>query len=200
METLLKNDYTAHYGLPVSEIHSISNQTDAPYFEIEDVNRETEVYTFANNGTAVYNNPNRRLFCIINYDKFVTSLDKNFQRGKKRCDLIVHAQNEPTYFLLNELKDANPTKGRKKATTQLEESLKDIMAVPTIKKFVNNYNIRQCCFFNKRVIAPAMISATNAFNRINTITQTGLQLSNQRIENKGFTLFEYSGGKKYVII
>ena len=198
METLLRNDFTVHYGLPISLITNIRKQTDAAYFEIEDdTNRETQLFTSVNNGTALYNNPNRKLFSIINYDKFITSFNANFQKGRKRCDLIVYTMNDTSHFLLNELKDANPKTGRRKAKSQLVSSLVDIMNVPQIDNFVNKFRIRLCCFFNKRITAPTSISATNAFNLINTITQTGFQLSNPTIESFGFTLYEYSGGKKF---
>jgi hypothetical protein len=73
------------------------------------------------------------------------------------------------------------------------------MVVPSIAAFINNYAIRRCCFFNKRAIAPATITATASFNLINTIAQNGLQMSNPDIEILGFELFEYSGGRSFVL-
>jgi len=196
MEALLRNDFTAHYGLPYCAVADISQTTNARNFEIEDdENRETIILFQPYHGTAVYRNVLSKQMLIINYDKFVTALDVNFQNRRKRCDLIVCSQNTNDYFLLNELKDASPRSGRKKAKKQLVESLKDLMNVDTIATFANNFTIRRCCFFNKRVVSPPIINAGNAFNRISTVVPQGLQLENPIIESYGFELYEYTGGQ-----
>jgi hypothetical protein len=200
METLLKQNFTAHYNLPISTINNISKQTSAQYFEIEDdSNRETQIYNSQNNGTAIYRNPSQKVVYVINYDKFITSLDTNFQRGRKRCDLIVYTQNTRDYFLLNELKDANPAKGRKKAKSQLVASLKDLMSVSSIKQFADYFNEKRCCIFNKRINAPQSITAVKAFGRVNIISSSGLKMANSDIESYGFSLYEYSGGQIFTL-
>lgn len=200
MEARLRNDFTSYYGLAVSVTPNISLATNAKYFEIEDdAHGETQLHFVAGNGMAIYRNPNSYNISIINYDKFVTGLPQAFQQGKKRCDLVVHSDNNE-YFLLNELKDRNP-KGsfRSKATTQLLVSLTLIMAVPTISAFANGHGVRQCCCFNKQSIAPAIISATTAFNRVSTISTNGFKMSNPSIESFGFELYEYSGTQSYTM-
>jgi len=108
METLLRNDFTVHYGLPISTTANISISTTAQYFEIEDdENKETQLHFVAGSGMAAYRNKNSFTVTIINYDKFITGLPQAFQQGKERCDLIVHTTNL-SYFLLNELKDRKP--------------------------------------------------------------------------------------------
>jgi hypothetical protein len=200
METLLKQDFTTHYSLPISSINNISKQTNAKYFEIEDdPNRETQIYNSPNNGTAIYRNPDQKVVNVINYDKFITSLDANFQKGRKRCDLIVYTKNSLDYFLLNELKDANPNKGRKKAKSQLVASLIDLMSVSSIKHFADSFNEKRCCFFNKRIIAPQPITAVTAFGRVNNVSLSGLIMANSDIESYGFSLYEYSGGQIFTL-
>ena len=71
MEILLKNDFTAHYGLPISTISNISQQTNAPYFEIEDdAEREIIIHLTAGQGMASYKNIREYNVTIINYDNF----------------------------------------------------------------------------------------------------------------------------------
>lgn len=197
MKTLLDNDFTAHYGLPVSTITNISLTTNDPYFEIEDdAQKETQLHTTVGSGMAAYSNTPRYAVEIINYDKFITNLPHAFQKGRKRCDLIVYTQTLPQYFLLNELKDRKPKgKVRTKAINQLIDSLTHLMAVSSIVTFIDNYHTKRCCFFNKQAVSPPIIKATSAFNRLNTITTNGLKMSNVTIEAFGFELYEYVGGQ-----
>ena len=196
MESLLRNDFTAHYGLPVATVTDLSLNTNAPYFEIEDdSHRETQLHFMVGSGMANYQNANSYDVRIINYDKFLTSMPRNFQHGKDRCDLIVYTTNQ-RYFLLNELKDRVPRrKVRRKAKDQLRDSLALILAVPTISAFANSHFNRHCCFFNKQSVAPLNITAPKAFNRLSTITNDGLKMSDIVIESLGFEFWEYSGNQ-----
>jgi hypothetical protein len=198
METLLRNDFTAHYGLPISVTADIRISTTAPYFEIEDdEQKETQLHFIAGSGMAAYRNTNRYTATIINYDKFITGLPHAFQKGKERCDLIVHTSNQQ-YFLLNELKDRKPkNKVRTKSISQLLSSLKLIMNVRTISTFANTHTFRHCCFFNKQSMSPPTITATTAFNRLGTLITVGLKMSNPDIEAFGFEFWEYSGNQAY---
>ena len=201
METLLKNDFTAHYGLPISEATNITISTSASYFEIEDdENKETQLHLTVGNGMAAYRNPNGYAVSIINYDKFITGLPRAFQQGKERCDLIIYTTNQ-RHFLLNELKDRKPkSKVRTKSIAQLLSSLTLIMNVPSIATFANTHTFRRCCFFNKQSMSPPTITATIAFNRLGTLVSGGLKMSNPDIESLGFEFWEYSGSQVYTII
>jgi hypothetical protein len=207
MELLLKNDFTAYYGLLVSCIENISTTTVASYFELKD--DQKLIYTNSNEGIAKYANKNKIELTVVNYEKFFNSLLDSFKHGREKCDLIIHDKNQQ-YFILNELTDTIPeyvmpfvnTKGqqpgkRKKAISQLLLSLTIIMEVPAIKAFVNKHSIRQCCFFNKQSIAPPAISAIVAFNRLNKIITNGLNMQDKAIESFSFELWEYSGNQVY---
>lgn len=200
METLLRNAYTTHYGISQPTVTNLSQVVTSTNFEIEDdENRETQIQYPPNKGTAVYRNRNSKEITIINYDKFITALDYSFQKGRKRCDLIVYTNQATDYFLLNELKNASFKSARKKAKKQLEESLNDLMNVPSINTYANKFSVKRCCIFNKRVSSPPSISAGTAFNRLSSITTNGLKLSNLLIEGHGFELYEYTGGQIFDI-
>ena len=198
METLLKNDLTAHYGLPASTTANISISTTAQYFEIEDdEHREIQLHLTVGNGMAAYRNINSYTATIINYDKFITGLPHAFQQGKERCDLIVHTTNQQ-YFLLNELKDRKPkAKVRTKSISQLLASLTLIMNVRAITTFANTHRFRHCCFFNKQSMAPPNLTATIAFNRLGILATGGLRMLNPAIEAYGFEFWEFSGNQVY---
>jgi len=198
METLLRNDFTVHYKLPISTTANISISTKAQYFEIEDdEHKETQLHIIAGSGMAAYRNTNGYTTTIINYDRFITGLPHAFQQGKERCDLIVHTTNL-RYFLLNELKDRKPkNKVRTKSISQLLSSLTLIMNVPNIATFANAHTFRHCCFFNKQSVSPPTITATTAFNRLGTLVTGGLRMSNPDIEAFGFEFWEYSGNQVY---
>lgn len=195
MDNLLKNDFTVFNTLPVSTTN-IRNDISLTYFEIEDVNRVVDIRVIPGSGTAKYSNPNGENVVIIDYDGFLTSLPHAFQQGKKRCDLIVYTLND-SHFILNELKTGNPNSGTlTKATVQMFSSLKEIIRVPTIAAFINNFTTKKCCYSNKQPAIPSVtISATLAFNRVNSIVTNGLKLSHPQIEALGFELFEYTGNQ-----
>jgi hypothetical protein len=202
MEDLLRNDFTAHYNLPVATIANIFQQTEERYFEIlDDENREVQISTIPDSGQAIYDNShNKFLIGVINYDKFFTSLDHAFQRGRKRCDVIVYTINQNAYFLLNELKESN----QQRKSPQLKQSLKDLLDVPMIAAFVNSFRIKRCCFFNKKIqspppVAPPSIRAITAFNQIQTILVNGFQVSNPEIEALGFSYYKYYAEQRCIL-
>lgn len=198
MEYLLTTDFINHYGITASTKTNLSIQTDEPYFEIEDDNnRELQLHLVAGSGMAAFSNSPRFNTAILNYDKFMTGLANAFQTGKKRCDAIINTLNG-NYFLLAELKDRNPRSNfRADAIRQLQASLALIMAVPSIAAYAVGYPIRHCCIFNKQALAPPLLTATTAFNRLNTIAPAGLQTLDPAINTLGFELWEYVGGQAY---
>lgn len=205
MELLLKNDFTTFYGLPTLNNVEISKVTEEEYFELKDDIQL--VYTVHNQGIAKYSNENAKQVTVINYELFFNSLSAPYIQGKEKCDLIVFDNNND-FFLLNELTDTllkyvNPytnTKGsqqgkRYKAIAQLLSSLSFMISVPSIRVFINSYQFRYCCFFNKQPTAPAILNATTAFNRLGTLTNKGFKMSVPEIEQHGFEFWEYSGNQ-----
>ena len=207
METLLRNDFTTHYGLHLATIANISANTAAAYFELKDDN--TLIYFINGQGIAKYSNLNSKNISVINYETFFNSLSPIFIQNKEKCDLIVY-DNDQQYILLNELTNTLPKyidqyiniRGlqpgkRQKAMSQLLSTLTLIMNVPTIAVFANVHTFRHCCFFNKQSISPPTITATTAFNRLSTLVTGGLRMPNPAIEAFGFEFWEYSGNQVY---
>lgn len=194
MEDLLRNDYTAHYGLPTCIETNLAIQTSETYFEIEDTaTREIALHTINGDGMARFSNPNVLAITIVNYDKFVTSLPNDFQNGRKRCDIIVC--DDGRNLILGEIKDSSNIKQhRKKAKKQLYQSLTTLMAVPQFLALTNNKTVKRCCYFNKQTNSPAILTATVAFNRLSLIFQDGFQMSHPAIEGQNFEFWEYLGG------
>jgi hypothetical protein len=194
MEALLRNDFTAHYGLPVCMEPNLVIQTNETYFEIEDtLTREIVLHTIIGEGMARFSNPNTLAITIANYDKFVTSLPNHFQNGRIRCDIIVC--DDGRNLILGEIKDSpNIKQHRKKAKKQLYESLTTLMAVPQFLALTNNKTIKRCCYFNKQTRSPAILTATTAFNRLSLIFQEGFQMGHPEIEGQNFEFWEYLGG------
>lgn len=193
MDNLLKNDFTAFNGLPPC-VANIRKNTSLTYFEVEDINRMLQIQEITGSGTGKYRNSNAVSVVIIDYDGFLTSLPHSFQQGKERCDIIVYTLNN-SHFILNELKDRTPKpKVLTKATSQLLSTLIEIIRVPNIAIFINNFTVKKCCYSNKQPTTPSpTLSATLAFNRLNDLALNGLKLSHPQIEEMGFELYEYSG-------
>jgi hypothetical protein len=198
MEELLRTEFTKYYQLTKPTATDIAQTTSAPYFEVEDEKRELIIYTDKGKGTAKFENPERDEITIINHDKFVSST--NLEGG--RCDCIVYATNR-TCFLLGELKDRvidenKLRKGvRRKAKKQLISSLRRLISVPAIHTFIDAFQVKRCCYFNKKAEAPSSIRATTAFNRMNTLLKEGKQISSAEFEIVGFELWEYTGEQTF---
>lgn len=198
MDSLLKNDFTSFHQLPIS-ILSIRQDTNFPYFELEDVNTILTLLTTKDSGTAKYSNPNNLEITIIDYDTFLTSLSHRFTQGKSRCDAIVYTQNK-SYFLLNELKNRKIVNENafedvlSGAISQMLKTLKLIKTVPSINSFINSFTEKRCCYCNKQSNNPsAIIDAPNAFNRLNILVPDGIEMKHNEINALGFQLFQYIG-------
>jgi hypothetical protein len=195
MESLLKNDFINHHSLPSCTIN-IAQKVNYIYFEIDDVAKNLVIHTTPSNGMVKYKNPLAKEVTIIDYDGFLSNTPAEFNKGKERCDVIIHTTNEYSYFLLNELKNRIPkTNVLAKATSQMIATLNELHNIPAIVTFISKHITKKCCYCNTQSTAPATLTATNAFNRLTTISTNGLKLSNVAIENFGFELWEYSGNQ-----
>jgi hypothetical protein len=193
MEELLRNDFTTHYHLPFCAAISLIIETEEAYFEIEDTKKEIILHTERGRGMANFSNPSKMPLTIVNYDKFMTSLDNDFQRGKDRCDIIVNSKGNQ-YFILAELKDSPNIKNhRKKAKKQLLASLATLVEVEKIKEVITSKTVKKCCYFNKQSKSPQLIEAVKAFNRLATGFTDGFQMSQADIEAFNFEFWEYTG-------
>jgi hypothetical protein len=197
MEALLRNDFTTHYGLPICTEPNLVITTKESYFEIEDrASKDLVLHTKGGRGMARFSNPSLLAISVTNYDKFMTSLPSHFEKGKKRCDMVVTSQSQ---FILGELKDRDISKPKKKRSVrsgskeQLFVSLTTLLAVPQIAALANSKKIKKCCYFNKQSNAPALLSATSAFNRLSTLFQDGFKMSHSGIESHDFEFWEYVG-------
>jgi hypothetical protein len=200
MEFLLRNDFTAHYGLPTCTTPDLIIQTNELYFEIEDTaSQEIQLHIAKNQGMAKFSNPDGLGITIANYDKFLSNQDHTFQLGKKRCDILVTCDDGKGYFILGELKDRIIDKAKKQnqvkkgAKEQLRQTLKTIIVVPNILAYINTKSQKRCCYFNKQSTAPAPISAVSAFNRLANLFTQGFKMSNPDIEAMNFEYWEYTG-------
>jgi hypothetical protein len=198
MEALFRIDFTTHYGLPICTEPDLVITTKEPYFEIEDtITRNLVLHTNNGSGMARFSNPSLLTVSVVNYDKFMTSLPSHFEAGLKRCDVVLTSQSQ---FIVGELKDRDISKPKKKrsvrsgAKEQLLVSLTTLLAVPQIAALANSKNIKKCCYFNKQTNAPALLSATTAFNRLSTLFQDGFKMSYPEIERHNFEFWEYLGG------
>jgi len=200
MEGLLTNNLVAHYNLPAATITNWLIKTKEIYFEIEDTNTgEIALHTNRGLGMGKFSNLDALNVTIINYDKFITSIqDEPFKNGRKRCDILLDSNNN-RYFILGEIKDRNILKKHtrinvnKGAKEQLLSSLQTILAVPEIVTYSTQKAIKRCCYFNKQSTSPATLTATTAFNRLSNFYPDGYKMNKPDIEAFGFDFYEYTG-------
>ena len=196
MKDLLEKDFVSHYGLSANDYVNVVSTSEINF----DLKDDDTLIHLLGGGTARYSNPNNKEVNVINYELFFKSLPPSFQKNKQNCDLFVYTSDNQ-YFLLNELTNTNKKKGRKRkhAISQMFATLRIISAVSTIHSFINQYTIKQCCYFNKKYQSPQNINAISAFNRINSYSQNGYQMKSPDIESYGFELWEFSGNQTYVL-
>lgn len=152
------------------------------------------MHTTRGAGMAKFANKDTLKLTIINYDKFITSIQNEpFKNGRKRCDILVSC-NADRYFILGELKDRNPKgKVRSWAKKQLLSSIQTLKNVPEINTYIGSKAIKRSCYFNKKSMSPPSLTATTAFNRLSIVYPDGFQMSKPDIEALGFEFFEYTG-------
>ncbi len=198
MENFLRNDFTTHYHLDTCTASDFVVITDDPYFELEDTQGEIVLHSSVGMGMARFSNQSRLSISIANYDKFVTGLPNAFQRGKRRCDIIVC--DDTMFFILGEIKDSSNLKHhRKEAKKQLLASLLTLKAVPQILEEINRKTVKRCCYFNKQPNVPTPINAVTAFNRLPAFFAQGLQMSHAGIEEQNFEFWEYAGTQTFML-
>ena len=193
MKQLIDNFFFSHYGIPSIITSPFFKSISNVYFEIEDGSNKNLIFHLSKNlGVAKFENPNSLNCVIFNNDLFISSVDYNFQKGKKRCDFVLECPMASA-LIFCEIKDSPHTKRhRKKAKRQLLESLSLLIKEPEMKLFLESYSIKKCCYFNKKVTSPNSITATLAFNRINNVSSSGLEMPYPEIESFGFHYFECS--------
>lgn len=156
------------------------------------------VHTNRGVGMAKFSNKDTLNITIINYDKFITSIqDEPFKNRSKRCDILLVSSNN-RYLILGEIKDRNiqenkSGKVRSEAKKQLLSSLQTILAVPTISTYSRQKIVKRCCYFNKQSTAPAILNVTTAFNRLPNTYPDGFKMSSPNIESFDFDFYEYTG-------
>lgn len=206
MVDLLMTNLVDHYGLPVPMTTNWFIQTVETYFEIEDTNAgEIVLHTARGAGMGKFSNSDALDVTIINYDKFITSIQStSFKTGRQRCDILLNS-NDDKYFILGEIKDRaiinrNSQKNvRKGAKEQLLASIQTIIEVPEIITYINNKITKRCCYFNKQSASPAILSATTAFNRLPNFYPDGFKMSKPDIEAFGFEFYEYTGEQTLIL-
>jgi len=200
MEDLLMINLVAHYSLPTPATTNWFVQTAETYFEVEDTNAgEIVLHTTRGFGMGKFTNLDNLDVTVINYDKFITSIqDEQFKSGRQRCDILLNS-NDNRYFVLGEIKNRtiinkNSRKSvRKGAKEQLLASLQTILSVPEIVTYINPKIIKRCCYFNKQSASPVILSVITAFNRLPNFYPDGFKMSKPGIEALGFDFYEYTG-------
>jgi hypothetical protein len=223
MEKLLENDFINYYNrrreqpLRKDEINIIHYITDDIRFEIKDRTGKKDENDNDIYAVAKYSNPNKFKMNVINYEEFIKPLPPRVKNvsdiGQNVCDFIVYSANSQ-YFLLNELtnteskfvKEYENTKGKRegklaKAQRQLKHSLDSINNVPSINKYIKQFTIKQCCFFNSySVVIPDIINAEQAFNQLDEIeSDEPSKLFISELESLDFEFCVFSGGQSYLL-
>jgi hypothetical protein len=90
-----------------------------------------------------------------------------------------------------------------KAANQLLQTLNYLLGVISINKFIQPFQSKKCCFFNKQPYTPQqtvddkLINAVSAFNRMDTTS--GVHLKRPEIESLGFEFWSFSGAQRYLL-
>ena len=214
MRNLLEKDFVNFYNKnpenPIAEnsVNILYNSFNGNEFELIDAN---------GGGVAKYLNPSNYCVLAIEFENFVRNLPPRVRNSINSdvCDYIVYSDNIQ-HFLLNELTNTEPeyvfpyenTKGQQegketKAVNQMLKTLNYLLAVVSIKQFIQKFSLKKCCFFNKQHYNPnqtneeKLINAVPAFNR--TPMNYGVHLIRPEIESLGFEFWSFSGNQTYLL-
>lgn len=193
MINLLENNFRDYYKVSVGEIENWFLETNEAYFELDDLDSNIIFHKNKSNGTAKFSNPNKIDFQIIEYEKFINNIvEKDFLYERKRCDIILNSKDK-NYFVLGDLTDRKPKRKILSKKKQLLSTLKTLIEVPEIFKYINAKKIKKCCIFNKQSKAPELLTVTTAFNRLSNKFKEGLSSEFKEIEEYGFEFYQLEG-------
>jgi hypothetical protein len=201
MEKLLHETFKRYYKSESLQILDFVLSTNEGTFAVEDMEGEGVRFLQKNhatsNGTAYFKNCQNIKVSIFNFDKFMTALSNEIQRGKKRCDLLIYTALR-SHLLFAELKHQNDRRlARRMAKSQMKDTLELFFAFPKMKEGVESYSKRMCCFFYRRSPAPPELEATEkAFNHASELSNP-LRHDDEEFKNMGFEFWEYRGTEPF---
>jgi hypothetical protein len=192
------NEFIKYYGIPNSQLKDLLQKTSDLTFGLQDVNKVICISSFES-GEAKYRNSSNKEVQIFDYDRFISSLDNNFQQGKKRCDAVVFTQDKSD-FIFNELKSKqNFQRAFQKGAVQLKSTLDIVLAVPILNRYIKRFKSKKCCFCNFISSSPSQINATQAFGRLSGLLPSGAKLLHKGINKHGFEFWVFSGNQAIIL-
>ncbi|TBH71748.1 hypothetical protein [Aquirufa antheringensis] len=192
------DEFIKYYGIPNSQLHNLLQKTSDLTFGLKDENKVVCI-TSIELGEAKYRNSNNKVVKIFDYDRFISSLDANFQRGRKRCDAVVFTQDKSN-FIFNELKSKQSFKqATLKGAVQLKSTLDTVLAVPILNRYIKLFKSKKCCFCNSISISPSQLNASQAFGRLSDLLPNGAKLLHNGINKHGFEFWVFSGNQIIIL-
>lgn len=169
---------------------------------------------------------NQYQMSVLNYDTYIQKFEGTRIAGnKRRCDFILTDSNSDDIVILCEVtssignvenlsrpifkakKDGTkvimfPNGKYEKAELQLYQSLENIIAVPSIKTYIENKKRKVCLM--SYLIKPAEDKAVSAFNRnreteADEAGENGAQISLPQVEQYGFLYYRISHSYSFKI-
>ncbi len=222
MKNLLENELPAYYNVgrrcACDELITTKNCFDLTEDDAE------FVVEYKKGFASFSDNPYR--LSVVNYDTYIGRFEgTKVANDKRRCDFILTDLNSDDIVILCEVtssigsvenlskpifktkRDGTkvimfPNGKYEKAELQLYQSLENIIAVPSIKMYIENKKRKVCLM--SYLIKPAKDEAVKAFNRnreteAEEAGENGAQMSSPQIEQFGFLYYRISHSYSFKI-
>ncbi len=206
MKDLLEQNFLQHYN--IGRFITVQQEgTSEEWFDLHNA-KDTPMIVAYQQGTGSFHNTANATLSVIDFDRFITNIKGKIFEKRKRCDFLLH-DDDNKILVLNEHTTGNnlakpiynkrtetieyPGGKYEKAEHQLFDSLSLLSAVPAIKEKIANYKQRICLMSYKTTLRQnaALTHATLAFGRYrqteaNATKDHGAILSCPAIESHNF--------------
>ena len=164
---------------------------DDTHFDIQDL--KPTIKQKLGTGSVTYNNHNRKLIAIVDYENFLNKQSASVIKSLKlrKPDFIVCDLGTYSFFILNELSQStNPKNKQNDAKLQLNDALKHFYRVTAIKTFIDSFPDKRCVFSNRNHPINSPDTIADSFGYIQKLLQPPIKLNFQPITKLGFELIE----------
>lgn len=210
---LLASDFLDFYHVTKGQIRVVCQLIHSEAFDLDDEQDSITFVKEAGQGKLSFTG-NHEQIEVVAYDDFFKQIKKPraFAESHKQCDFLIVSDESATNFLLIEITSAlggtfnlrKPILNKKtgevlfpggkyeKVENQLADSLRTLMAVPSINGKIANYN-RKICLMGYKIIpyTEEIMRITHPFQRYLAIemaetNNNGAIIRNAQIEAMGF--------------
>ncbi len=191
LEYLKSLKINAHPTLTIDKnsVHLRSENTSDLHFDI--IDKKESIIVPLGKGSATYSNLGNKSIEIVDYEDLINQLPEDCNKDIKRADFILYHKDGATFFIVNELsQSSNVRNKRKKAISQLHNTVFHLMQCPETSEFINKFEAKICIFSNKERLIKTLDNPALAFEKIKEYLPDPISIKFSPITKLGFKAIE----------